>query len=247
MAKGNIALGKFRGKVGGQVLRVDAGIGQIISEYNPHPSNPRTVAQTNQRSKMVLAGKISKITPKGAILGLDSNSRKARSMFVSNILLAATLTNEEGQMAANMLMSGLKLSKGLISPVQFTVARSAGDNGVTVTAVNPTSAASYGGALVVVYASSDAEWVGCRVYAMSKTDTTKDVPLADFGLRADGSPQLAVFTIPIIETNGTVSTAYGQVLQATSESVNAYVNYFRTIAANGGFGESHYETLEIWD
>lgn len=247
MAKGQIALGKFRGKVGGQVLRVDAGIGQIISEYNPHPSNPRTVAQTNQRSKMVLAGKISKITPKGAILGLDSNGRKARSLFVSNILRAATLTSEGGDMAANVLMSELKLSKGVISPVQFTVARNTGSNGLTITAVNPSSAASYGGALIVVYASNNAEWIGCKVYAMSKTDTTKDVLLSDFGLVADSGAQLTVFTIPIIETNAAVTTAYGQILLADGTSVNASVNYFRTIAANNGFGESQFKTMEVWD
>ena len=49
MAKGTIALGQFRGKVGGQVLRVVDGK-QVIQSYQPHVRNPKTTAQEMQRA-----------------------------------------------------------------------------------------------------------------------------------------------------------------------------------------------------
>ena len=56
MAKGTIALGQFRGKVGGQVLRVVEGQ-QVIQNYQPVVRNPRTTAQQMQRAAMAELGR----------------------------------------------------------------------------------------------------------------------------------------------------------------------------------------------
>lgn len=57
MAKGTIALGQFRGKVGGQVLRVVDGQ-QVIQNYQPVVRNPRTTAQEKQRAALKTMGKL---------------------------------------------------------------------------------------------------------------------------------------------------------------------------------------------
>lgn len=56
MAKGTIALGKFHGKVGGQILRVVDGK-QVMQEYQPVVRNPRTTAQQMQRAAMAVLGR----------------------------------------------------------------------------------------------------------------------------------------------------------------------------------------------
>lgn len=238
MAKGQIALGKFRGKVGGQVLRVDAGIGQIISEYNPHPSNPRTIAQTNQRAKMVLAGKISAITPKEVIAGLASNNRKARSMFVSNILAQALISTVGDERKATVNMESLILSKGLVSPARYEMNSTADPAGITIAVTPPTGESNYNGTILVVYAGKNNEWVGCRYYALASTDTTKSVPLADFGISVDDTPILSVFAIPVFAVDGAVSVAYSNILEYVGTQPNANISFVRTIAAAGGLGAS---------
>lgn len=57
MAKGTIALGQFRGKVGGQVLRVVEGK-QVMQNYQPVVRNPRTTAQEMQRAALKTMGKL---------------------------------------------------------------------------------------------------------------------------------------------------------------------------------------------
>lgn len=59
MAKGTIALGQFRGKVGGQVLRVVDGK-QVIQIYQPEVRNPDTLPQQLQRAAMRTLGKLSR-------------------------------------------------------------------------------------------------------------------------------------------------------------------------------------------
>ncbi len=59
MAKGTIALGQFRGKVGGQVLRVVDGK-QVIQIYQPEVRNPDTLPQQLQRAAMRTAGRLSR-------------------------------------------------------------------------------------------------------------------------------------------------------------------------------------------
>lgn len=59
MAKGTIALGQFRGKVGGQVLRVVEGQ-QVIQNYQPVVRNPRTTAQEMQRAALKRMGQLSR-------------------------------------------------------------------------------------------------------------------------------------------------------------------------------------------
>lgn len=115
-------LGKFRGKVGATVFRTEAGIGQIASEYNPNPKNPRTMLQTQQRVKMSLAGQISKSIPASFLVGLDANNRKARSMFVSNILKNAEVGAgaNAGEYKATIDPGKIVFSKGALVKLEDT-------------------------------------------------------------------------------------------------------------------------------
>lgn len=59
MAKGTIGLGQYRGKVGGQVLRVVDGK-QVMQAYQPIVRNPDTIPQQMQRAAMKVLGGLSR-------------------------------------------------------------------------------------------------------------------------------------------------------------------------------------------
>lgn len=77
------------------------------------PKNPNTDAQVMQRSKMALAGLLSKITPVSAIYGMGASNRKRRSAYTGNIASAATSTMAEGVVTTNLAPADLVFSKGV--------------------------------------------------------------------------------------------------------------------------------------
>lgn len=245
MAKGNIALGKFRGKVGGQVLRVDAGIGQIISEYNPHPSNPRTIAQTNQRSKMNLAGRISKLTSRLAIAGLDSNNRRARSMFVSSILKAATnaiVDNDPNNMTSSIDFSEIKFSQGVAIPMGVQITPASDTLTVRITGLN--LAGNVVGARVIAIGDNtgNVDFVSVTEVAnISQTGPTSvdvTVPAAYLG---NSECNVAIYVVPVVENGQGVTTMYNTLVVATESGDAALqTSAVRSLVTAGAFGESFY-------
>lgn len=232
-------LGKFRGKVGAMVFRTEAGIGQIASEYNPNPKNPRTIAQTRQRSKMNLAGQLSKLTPAPIIAGLSSNGRTARSMFVSNLIKACVMSGEN-DLTATINMAAVKYSKGASYNVSatpyydveegqfsFSISQSFAAEqviGCLYIWVNEDSAAPAGNNIVVGY--------GVKM----RTDVNQEV-LVTSGFTPSATNKLHVYLVPIIETESGVTLSSGEI-EPTSTGYTATV--LRSIAAAGGYGNSVY-------
>lgn len=233
MAKGNIALGKFRGKVGGQVLRVDAGIGQIISEYNPHPSNPRTLAQTVQRNKMNLAGQISKLTPYGAIAGLDSNRRKARSMFVSDIL--KNVSTDGGELNAQLNTGLLTLSVGERIYATGTLAQTSGTNRITVTVTLGQASVPILGKLVVVYISNRSRDIYCHMANLGANVNNFEFQVPDSWVSGGEEVVAQGFVIPILDKGDAARVAYGQL---TLMPNGWHASAVRTLVSAGAYGAS---------
>lgn len=90
-------IGTISGKVGSIVFQKgEKGI-SYGRAYQPVVSNPKTVLQTDQRAKMNLVGRLSKVTPKALLIGMDgTNNRRRRSIFTSNLLNVATIDRSAG-------------------------------------------------------------------------------------------------------------------------------------------------------
>lgn len=84
MAKGTTALGKFRGKVGGQVLRVVKGT-QVLQEYNPHPSYSRTDPQWAQRTGMAYVAHVGSLMKKVIKIGFNQNNYPFSAFIKRNL------------------------------------------------------------------------------------------------------------------------------------------------------------------
>lgn len=113
MAITSNGLGKFSGKLGGAVFVIRNGK-QIVREYNPRPSNPKSALQLQQRAKGNLAGRISSFVPKTAIMGLGVNGIRRRSRFNQLMLKGANVTMIDGNYSAKIPWENIIFSEGTV-------------------------------------------------------------------------------------------------------------------------------------
>lgn len=113
MAKTVGMVGTLRGKAGNFVYAKGEKGSTIVRAYQPQVTNPNTYAQIMQRAKLNLAGRLSKITPKGVIIGMDgATSRQRRSRYNALIVKSAVATVNGGQGDASIRDTLLKFSEG---------------------------------------------------------------------------------------------------------------------------------------
>ena len=113
MAKSVGMVGTLRGKAGNFVYAKGEDGSTIVRAYQPQVTNPNTDAQILQRAKLNLAGRLSKITPKMVIIGMDgATNRQRRSRYNAIIVKSATATVNGGQGSASITDAQLKFSEG---------------------------------------------------------------------------------------------------------------------------------------
>lgn len=141
--------GIIRGRQGNNVFSVQNGT-QVLKEYQPVVSNPRTSGQQEQRAKFALAGKMSGATPSLALSGmLGGSPRDKRARFVQLVSRGASTTTSSGVITAAIPFNDVVYSEGsmsLYSSMPSFTARYGtgviGSNSVTVT-ITPGNPASY--------------------------------------------------------------------------------------------------------
>lgn len=112
MAKSTMALGQYRGKMGGFVFRKGENGQQIISAYQPIVKNPRSDAQMIQRAKFNLASQVTKQVPMSFIYSLGSSARLRRGALVRSIVKASTASKSNGNFIADVNGSAVVITKG---------------------------------------------------------------------------------------------------------------------------------------
>lgn len=245
MAKGKNMLGKFRGKVGATVFRTEAGIGQIASEYNPNPKNPRTLLQTKQRSKMNLAGLVSKLTPFAAIAGLDSNRRMARSQFVSGLLKAVSVTGagtSADPFKADIAPAEIVFSKGNVVPFNVATLTHA-DGGIRYTLETTVQPDVMPQALIIAMVNVGGKLTNILTKVETNNGGTIEGSMNVGEVAA--SDNVNVYAIPIIAENGAASfLADLDVDWANSEYS---VSVARTLSTLNAYGESEFLGTTTYD
>lgn len=112
MAKSSMALGQYRGKVGGLVFRKGDNGQQVISAYQPSVKNPRTDSQMMVRAKFNLATQVAKQVPLAFIYTLGTSARSRRGALVSTIAKAATAVKNGNAFAADVNGANVVITKG---------------------------------------------------------------------------------------------------------------------------------------
>lgn len=106
--------GLIRGRQGNNVFSVQNGT-QVVKLYNPVVSNPRTLAQREQRTKFALAGKMSMATPNEALVGLSGASkRNRRAQFVRSLVAAASTSGTINELTASVPYTSVVYSEGSV-------------------------------------------------------------------------------------------------------------------------------------
>ena len=153
--------GKITGKKGDSVFQVRNG-DQLIRQYNPIISNPRSVGQVAARVKMKLLSQLSAIV--GNIVAIPRDGAKSpRNLFTQLNYGLVSVTNGTGTIE----LDKLQITKSTTPMVAFTATRD-GQSGINV-ALSENAAASLDG-VVYVLLDIDANQV-IRVKGSIQVDT----------------------------------------------------------------------------
>lgn len=206
-------LSKGSGRLGGHVLAVSNGQ-QIIREYQPNVANPRTSLQKAQRAKVVLAGKLSQITPDAVIIGLAENKRDRRSEYTRNVIKNARVQEESGEYTAVLLPGSLVFSNGQEAGGVSAVI---GDVTAEAVSVTPTWGDNVDAAMIVaVQYDATAEKYHYINYAMATTSgTAVMVALAGAGVNVG----VNIYVIPLVRK----ATAGSVFSDGVNKTDNSYV------------------------
>lgn len=128
MAKMYGITGALRGKIGSAVFSVKNGT-QVVRQYQPVVSNPKSDKQIDQRRKAILVGKISHAFKAELLTGLTGGSKSGRrSRFLKILLDAAVTADVIDRKAARITASNVILAEGVTNNFALSV-----NDGVSLT------------------------------------------------------------------------------------------------------------------
>lgn len=213
MAKSIGLVGTLSGKSGNFVFCKSADGRTIVRPYQPQVYNPKTSAQSMQRSKMVLAGLLSSITPSAVLVAMGAGRKVAnRSVFVRNILRKAEAELVEGNYRASIIPEDIIFARGE-TPARFSVATPVLSASKVTVSVTPQLAAEMVGKagvrLVAVVAEKydgGTNFVQVAfqdvVFASASTVQSVDIPLQPLQV---GQSYVGVYAIPFDLTSEAAS------------------------------------------
>ena len=223
-------LNPWRGRVGGQVYAVNGGE-QIIRTYNPVVANPRTSLQQAQRAKVVLAGKLSSLTPDAVLTGMASSKRDRRSEYTRNIIIKAVANDTPQGYKAVLVPEDLVFSKGRSNP-DLTATLKAESN--TAVSVEVTKGSSIDAVMLVAveYNGALLEYTFVNYELVTNFDAAALIALS--GRSQAGS--VNVYAIPLtrktnlgsVRSNGVSreDEGYGAALDLTNPDIYNYAESF---------------------
>ena len=228
MAKTSIGLGQFSGRIGGIVYAVQAGR-QVVRAYQPVVSNPKSTAQSIQRAKGNLVGRISKITPWQILEGLGDNKFNRRSRFLRILLNKVTAGQAAGdpmQINAKLANSDFVFSEGALVPLNVVRNITAGPTEVSLSAgivsgVPIAAAASQGLLIVCVIKQSSGVWEEIQYRFITPTELATGSFTMMFQHRGEGAYTASVYSAPFGTVDGSrLPTVTGE-LTSTATSLDA--------------------------
>lgn len=118
---------KFTGNLDGMVGMKGAN-GQTYIRKNVKPADPKTESQVETRTKVSLAGQISKLTPASAIVGLGGGKRERRNRFMKLMLKNMTVqdSSDGGNKVASLTPEALIFSEGRDFPINLQITSATG-------------------------------------------------------------------------------------------------------------------------
>lgn len=204
MAKFVGFVGTIRGKVGTTVFTKGENGLSYGRSYQPQVYNPKTSAQVDQRAKMNLVGRMSQVTPKGLLVGMDgANNRQRRSMFNRIMLNAATIDRSDvSHIIAKIAPEDIVFSQGAETIAASAAAPVVTANSVSIplTLSDADLAGKYGERIVVaVIDPSNKSGYSQVKYADKVLDnTTATTVQVDFPSPIEDESLVCVYRLPYV-------------------------------------------------
>lgn len=200
-------IGSISGKVGNVVFAKGADGITYGRTYQPVVANPKTIGQIDQRAKMNLAGRMTKVTPEEVILGMGVSKGSRRSMFNKNLLDVATIDRTNpGSIIAKIAPEDIIFSQGaqaLEASVSTPAATTGMEATIGLTLVDESLVNKYGERIVVaIIDPSDKAGYSIVKYADVVFDgtTSKNVTIK-YGAPIANESLVCVYRIPYLLTD----------------------------------------------
>lgn len=213
MAKFNSAI-SFTGKLG-QVVGMKGMDGETYARMRTKPSNPKSVAQVDQRVKMSLAGMLSKITPSSLLVGLNTSKRKRRSKYTSIIARAAEVTSKGKNVLAKLPPEELVFSDGVALDIPKLKATYDGKKLTVSLEGSESFTEDVAAALIIgVFANlNDGAYISVNGAILSDKD-----PVQIFG----SGGAVNVYAVPLGRAEGASYVSYKRVIERIAEAPYDY-------------------------
>lgn len=237
-------VGTGSGRVGNVVLSKGPNGLTISRSYQPIVANPRTDAQLNQRAKVNLAGRVSKLVPSQALTGLSMGSNKLnRSEFLSNLIKSCVVTKVAGIWTASVLPEKVVFSHGNQTPsaTMGTIALTA--NTVTLPLTNVTADNQHGERVVVMVMNGDVDgyYKRCQFTDVIYTEGQKNIVL-NLTVPLEKDEMVLVYRCPF----SLISRKRGAVTSPVYFDEKILALLEMTTSPNATFGQSIYHGSAVF-
>lgn len=221
MAKTTNGVGVMSGKAGAFVYQPNKGdkkYPQIVRAYQPNVANPKTPAQTAQRSKMNVAGQISSLASNGVLTGFGGRARENRSMFVSHLLKVAQVVNDQ----TGVYVPDMRFSDSRVIPFTATANLSASVSGGLYGSIDLEGAKIGDGVRVIVVVTFKTPGVygydSVTYYDYVKRDDGDRIivsqPISVSSTAAQGAVSVYAFMVPFTLDENATTVQYGKISAA---------------------------------
>ena len=237
-------VGTGSGRVGNVVLSKGPNGLTISRAYQPIVANPRTDAQLNQRAKVNLAGRVSKLVPTQAISGLSMGSNRLnRSEFLANLIKSCVVTKVAGVWTASVLPEKVVFSHGNETPsaTMGNIALTA--KTVTLPLTDVTADGQHGERVVVMVLNGnvDGYYKRCQFKDVIYTEGQKDIVL-NLNVPLEKDEMVLVYRCPF----SLISRKRGAVTSPVYFDENILAQLEMTTSPNATFGQSIYHGSAVF-
>lgn len=231
MAKTPMGLGQFSGKVGGVIFAVYNGE-QIVRQYQPKVSNPKSSRQQLQRAKGNLVGRISQIVPWQILQGMGQNRRERRANFLRvalNLASASPVADNLRNISATLAPENFIFSRGAILPVAGLSSPTATSTSVDFTLTKAVGVSdemfnASGMLVVAVIKNVNGRYENILYDFVSSEDYTEGVANITLQHVSEGAYTCSIYMAPFSTLDGSSLRTKTQQLTGDSNGLHAILN-----------------------
>lgn len=237
-------VGTGSGRVGNVVLSKGPNGLTISRSYQPIVANPRTDAQLNQRAKVNLAGRVSKLVPAQALTGLSMGSNRLnRTEFLAKLIKSCVVTKVAGKWTASVLPEKVVFSHGTQTPKATMGKITLTAKSVTLALTDVTADGQHGERVVIMVLNGDVDgyYKRCQFMDIIYAEKQSSIVLnLDYPLEEE--EMVLVYRCPF----SLISRKRGAVTSPVYFDENILAQLEMTTSPNATFGQSIYHGSAVF-